>query len=153
MKIKTIKTMRYSIIGVVLLLTAIFINVQVTFSIEKSSMWSLLNLILVVGNLMLSGVLLINYLRSRKNRSENSSDEYGLLKLFSLFIAIFAGGIFSVTQNMTLPMTLVDEWTFLMVVIAVIQIAIGIFTVMTLKLEKNDVEENSYTDEKEYASI
>ncbi len=142
MNTKTIKTMKYSIIGMVLLLSVIFLNVQITFAIEESTMWSLLNLILVVGNLLLSGVLLINYIRSKKSGENDCMSDYALVKLFSLFIAVFAAGIFTVTQNMTLPMAIVDEWTGLMVVIALIQGSIGIFTIITSTKGREDKKTN-----------
>ena len=60
-----------------------------------------------------------------------------LVRLAGLIPAFAAIIVFFLTEDMSLPMTMVDKWTILMIVILAIQVGVGIFA----KLRDNDDEE------------
>ena len=85
--------------------------------------------------------MLIRYFGKRREEDEETGEETeikrkGLIRLLSLIPAIAAIIIFILTEDMTLPMQLVDKWTLLMVVILIIQIIVAIFA-----KKKKDEEE------------
>ena len=61
----------------------------------------------------------------------------GLWRLASLIPALGAILAFILTEDMSLPMILVDRWTILMVIIGLVQILVAIFS----KKKKEEVEE------------
>ena len=65
----------------------------------------------------------------------------GFWRLFSLVPAIVAIIVFILTENMRLPMVLVDRWTLLMLVIALVQVAVAFFS----KKKKEEPEEEEQT--------
>ncbi len=91
--------------------------------------WALINLLLAIGTTLGSFILVVNYFRKKKCEDEESLEEEKLkrtkARLTSILVAIAAIVTFILTEDMTLPMVMVDKWTLLMVVIAVLQAAVG----------------------------
>ena len=113
--------------------------------------WALINLLCAIATALLSLIMLIRYFGKRRYEEEvmdpatgqtvtRDVDEQrkGLARIASLIPAI--GGIiaFIVTEDMSLPMAMVDKWTVLMVVILAIQAGVGIFA----KVRDNNEEED-----------
>ena len=105
--------------------------------------WALINLLCAIVTALLSLIMVIRYFGRRKNENEQTGEEEstqrgGLARIASLIPAI--GGIiaFLLTEDMSLPMAMVDKWTILMVVILAIQAGVGIVA----KLRDNDEEES-----------
>ena len=105
--------------------------------------WALVNLVLSLVGFVLALGLVIYVLLKRKQTQkkfsvvERSSKQNGQLRRVWL-AAIFALGIagiivFLLTENLSLPMTFVDSWTILNVVIFAVQI---IVTVLVFKCKK-----------------
>ena len=105
--------------------------------------WALVNLILTILTVLASILLLIFYFGKRKKalededgnevRDENGDVvlEYkrkkkGFWRVFSLIPAIVSVIAFILTEDITLPVTLIDRWTLLMVIIALVQLAVAI---------------------------
>ena len=119
--------------------------------------WALLNLILTAVTVALSAALLVGYLgKSKQAREdengntvydENGSEvlEYirkkrGFWRVVSLIPAIGAVIAFILTENMLLPMVIVDRWTLLMVAIALVQVVI---TALSKKRDEEQEENDS----------
>lgn len=101
-------------------------------SLSQTGSWALVNLICTVLTI-LAGLLLIlkKHKKSKqdeKNQAmedENNEDtkkRRRLPKLIALLIAILSVVVFILTEDLTLPMTYVDQWTLLMVVLLIFQI-------------------------------
>jgi uncharacterized repeat protein (TIGR02543 family) len=91
--------------------------------------WALLNLILAIATALGSVLMLIGLVgKKRKEEVEGvvvrETKKHPVTRLMTLLPAI--GGIiaFILTENMKNPMAIVDRWTILMAVIAVLQIAL-----------------------------
>ncbi len=125
-----------------------------------SPAWALLNLILTLATAFISVVLLVNYFGKKKQEEENRNNtenaqatqnqnieqekeevkRKGLLRLASLIPAIVAVIVFILTEDMTLPMTIVDEWTWLMALIAFAQVVVASSSKKQINNEDDDDE-------------
>ena len=103
--------------------------------------WALINLIAAILTLLLSLVLIITLILNKTKRKEEDEDENEKvnnkvpLRIASIVIAILSIIIFILTENMALPMVLIDKYTLLMVIILIIQIIIAIFSKHSNKKE------------------
>ncbi len=95
--------------------------------------WALLNLILTIITAIISAVLVIGYFtRKKKEEDEENEDSEKTLKrkgaprMFSIVVAIISAIIFVLTQDMSLPMEMVDQWTIVMAITFVVQIIVAI---------------------------
>ena len=119
--------------------------------------WALLNLILTAVTVALSAALLVGYLGKSKQAREDENGntmydengnevlEYirkkrGFWRVVSLIPAIGAVIAFILTENMLLPMVIVDRWTLLMVAIALVQVVI---TALSKKRDEEQEENDS----------
>ena len=89
-------------------------------------------------------ILLITFFTGKKKdetdeqiaaNEENSLNRKGGMRALSVLVAVVAVVAFFLTENITLPMALVDKWTLLMLVIAIIDTAI-----MFLSKKSNETE-------------
>ena len=100
--------------------------------------WALVNLICAILAVILA---IINLLW--KHQKENDDDNTIItrrrwLKVGEVIIAIVSLIVFILTENMSLPMTLVDQWTFIMVILAVLNIVILIINGLWKKTVDNN---------------
>lgn len=77
--------------------------------------WSLVNLLAALGSIAIAAVMITRYFQ----RIDTDEDEYiirreGKLRLVGAIPALVAAITFIATEDLTLPMGLVDEWTWLM---------------------------------------
>lgn len=90
----------------------------------ETGAWALLNLIMAI--LTVIGAILA-LLRRREDEDDDSSRLLILAaKIVSIIVAILAPIVFFLTEDMTLPMTMTDRFTWLMALILAIQIAAAI---------------------------
>ena len=110
--------------------------------------WALVNLILMLLTVLASLLLLIGYLGKKKHterdeygnkRIDYTRNKKGFWRVASLIPAVAAVIAFVLTENMKLPMIMVDRWTLLMAVIAVLQLIVA---VMSKKQKESQDEEN-----------
>ena len=110
--------------------------------------WALVNLILMLLTVLASLLLLIGYLGKKKHterdeygnkRTDYTRNKKGFWRVASLIPAIAAVIAFVLTENMKLPMIMVDRWTLLMAVIAVLQLIVA---VMSKKQKESQDDEN-----------
>ncbi len=111
--------------------------------------WALVNLILTIATAILSVALLVGYFINKKKdeeddeRAARDEDEEekqvkrkGLVRLASIIVAVAAVILFVLTEDMRLPMILVDRWTIWHIAIAVVQVVVAI--VARKKVQDND---------------
>ncbi len=93
-------------------------------SVETTPMgsWALINLISLIATILLSIMLLILALFNKIKESENKIDNKMLIRIITLIISIIALLIFIFTENIFLPMILVDKWTIVMILILIVQV-------------------------------
>ena len=111
----------------------------------RQNHWALINLVAAVVSVILGIVLLLS-----KNKKDKDDDEeqyeneevkrYKRWKVASVIDAILAVIVFILTENMKLPMVLVDKWTILMIIFAVVSIVSLVFG---RKYHDEDEEETS----------
>ena len=110
--------------------------------------WALVNLILMLLTVLASLLLLLGYLGKKKHterdeygneRIDYTRNKKGFWRVASLIPAVAAVIAFVLTENMKLPMIMVDRWTLLMAVIAVLQLIVA---VMSKKQKESQDEEN-----------
>ena len=106
--------------------------------------WALVNLILTILTVLGSILLLIGYIGKKQKEREDENGNVilnaegeaeaddikkkGGWRLASIIPAVAAVIAFILTENMRLPMVLVDKWTLLMVVIALVQLLVAYFS-------------------------
>ena len=118
--------------------------------LASAKAWALLNLILSILTVLVS-LLLIAFTLGKKRKGEaaatdetmKSSDATEIKKKkfwrwFSLVPAIGSVIAFLLTENMSLPMAWTDRWTILMVVIALLQVLVAIFSRKSKKQIRDD---------------
>ena len=110
--------------------------------------WALVNLILMLLTVLASLLLLLGYLGKKKHterdeygneRIDYTRNKKGFWRAASLIPAVAAVIAFVLTENMKLPMIMVDRWTLLMAVIAVLQLIVA---VMSKKQKESQDEED-----------
>ncbi len=133
----------------------------------RSGHWALINLILAILTVLASLLLLIGYIGKKKKALEdedgnevkdedgNTVWEYekkkkGFWRVFSLIPAIVSVIAFILTENMRLPMRLVDRWTLLMVIIAIVQIVVA---VLCKKRKNKDDEDRDDQQNQDAATV
>jgi len=86
-----------------------------------TSHWSLLNLVLVAIGILAAAVLLITFFTKRKSRDEEGvvfqKINPLLWRSFNVLAAIIALILFLLTQDLSLPIGLVDSWTIFHIII------------------------------------
>ena len=110
--------------------------------------WALVNLIttilsaIVALGMLLTGLFKKTYEEENSNNKENEEDEdegkHKLSKVFGLLPAILSIILFIMTEDMSLPMILIDRWTLPMVFILVITIVLAVLTKNKKKEEEED---------------
>ena len=106
--------------------------------------WALVNLILTVLTVLGSVMLLVGYIGKKQKEREDEDGNVilnaegeaemddikkkGGWRLASILPAVAAVIAFILTENMRLPMVLVDKWTLLMIVIALVQLLVAYFS-------------------------
>jgi len=120
--------------------------------------WALVNLILTVLTVLASILLLIGFMgkKQKELRDDNGNlvtdaegnpvyewtkKRHGGVRTFSLVPAIAAVVAFILTEDMRLPMILVDRWTPLMLLIALVQLAVCFFA----RKSKDEMDEEDGT--------
>ena len=114
--------------------------------LASGAAWALLNLILMLCTALVSILLLVGFLGKKKKEDENENVEYtvkrkGVTRVLSLIPAIGSIIAFLLTENMRNPMVFVDRWTWLMVLIALVQVIVCIFA----RKEKEEPDDNAQT--------
>lgn len=100
-------------------------------ALASGAKWALVNLILMILTALTSIVLLVGYFGKKEEQDDDGNEvdikRKGIARLCSLVPAIAAIIAFFLTEDMRNPMILVDRWTLLMVILAVLQVLVAVF--------------------------
>ena len=102
--------------------------------------WALINLIAMLLTFLIAIILIIS-LAINKIREVDDDKEYNnkaIKRILTIIASIISGIVFLLTEDMTLPMVLIDKWTIVMIVILLINIIIAI---LSRRKEKESEEE------------
>ena len=104
----------------------------------ETGAWAFLNLLAVLANFVVCiFLLLMIYINNRKEDDETEVKNRILGRICTLIIAIISGIIFLLTEDMSLPMVWVDQWTVLMICTFVLQLIVGFLS----RHKENEIEE------------
>lgn len=93
---------------------------------KEEGAWAFINLLAVLANFIICIFLLVMiFINNRKEDDETEVKNRILGRICSLIIAIVSGIIFLLTEDMSLPMVWVDQWTVLMICTFVLQLIVG----------------------------
>ncbi len=111
-------------------------DTTIPLAAADGSAWSLVDLLLTVATGLMSIFLLVGYFVKKKAKEDEENERFahandeedntrlkrkGAFRLFSIIPMIGAIVLFILTQDMTQPMILVDEWTIFFAIIALVQ--------------------------------
>ena len=108
---------------------------------DKQESWALINLLAALLTIIIGLVLLIIYIIDKLKEDDSEDKEYKnklFRRVVSFIIGIIALIIFFLTEDITLPMVLVDQWTILMIIILIINIILAILS----RRKEKEKEEN-----------
>ena len=89
--------------------------------------WALINLIATLLVFLIAIILLVMaFVNKRKEDEELQIKNKMIGRIISIIVAIITGFIFLITEDMSLPMVLVDKWTLLMIILLIVQLIIMI---------------------------
>jgi hypothetical protein len=89
--------------------------------------WALINLIATLLVFLIAIILLVMaFVNKRKEDEELQIKNKMIGRIISIIVAIVTGFIFLITEDMSLPMVLVDKWTLLMIILLIAQLIIMI---------------------------
>ncbi|MDR3073086.1 MAG: DUF5979 domain-containing protein, partial [Clostridiales Family XIII bacterium] len=91
---------------------------------DSGGHWALLNLLLTLLTALLMILILLTYALRKKDHEEYEAKKKGIIRLSSIAVTIVAVVVFVLTEDMTLPMKWLDEYTIWMALIAVVQIGV-----------------------------
>ena len=114
--------------------------------------WALINLLCAGGTVLLGLILLLSKLKKEEdeeddktsamaNKDDEQSERYKRrkwLRLASTITAIVSVIAFFLTEDITLPMILMDKWTLLMAAFLIVQIIFVLFGRKWKELDEND---------------
>ena len=109
--------------------------------------WALINLITTILSVIIAlGMLLTGLFKKTYEEDDNSEDEedkgkHKKSKIFGIFPAILSVLLFLMTEDIRLPMVLVDKWTLPMIIILIISIILAYLT-KNKKKEENEEEDS-----------
>lgn len=106
--------------------------------------WALINLIMTVGSVLIALGMLITFIfkKTYEDEEEHPKEEdegkHKLTKILGLLPAVLAVMMFILTEDMSLPMVLVDKWTIPMVLIFAISVVLAGLTQNKKKEEEEE---------------
>ena len=112
--------------------------------------WALINLVCTILTALISIIMLIRKLIPRRKKEEENEEEKKTTKkkikllptLFGILVAIASIFIFLITEDMTLPMQLIDKYTLLMAILLIVNL-------IMLLVQSKKKEKTKETDERE----
>lgn len=88
-----------------------------------SGSWSLFNLICAVAALIISIITFITIVMNRNKKEEQSEKKrLNTLKILTIAVGLLTGILFLILENMKLPMTLINQWTPLILAVFIIHL-------------------------------
>lgn len=113
------------------------VDEETPLATNKAS-WALINLILTILTAIIAIILFIK--KNKKDEDEHIEVIYKKkFKIAALILSILSIIIFIITEDMRLPMMLVDKYTVVMLCLAIAQTVVAIFTKKKLDVEIDEV--------------
>jgi uncharacterized membrane protein len=100
--------------------------------------WALVNLLLTILTALLMIVALVTIRKHRRDEEIGGKLANGL-RIFNVLAVIAAIVVFILTEDMTLPMHMTDNWTIWMAAIAIVEV---VLTIVSAKKFEKTAEEN-----------
>ena len=70
-------------------------------------------------------LVILEFLNKEEEDEETKVHNRGFIRLISVIVAVISIIVFILTEDMLLPMKLVDKWTLIMIFILIIQIVVA----------------------------
>ena len=99
-----------------------------------------MNLLMAILTTFASAVVWVMFGIGKKRQNQKTSSRKMMFSLFSLLPAIASVIAFIATENVTNPMIMMDKWTLMMVLIAVVQMVVVVFAVRKTSEASETVE-------------
>ena len=108
--------------------------------------WALLNLIFAILAL-LAGIIAVIAGRGRTRRydEEKLSKTALILRLLAIIIGIVSIIIFLITEDMSLPMVIIDKWTLLMLILLLVNLIAALYSFRLDEPHEKDAEDEEDT--------
>lgn len=123
---------------------------------SSGASWALLNLILTIATGIMMFCLVVTYFTGKRRTDDDDEDDdddpednnpkvkkHLLIRMMSVVATILAIFVFITTEDMTLPMVFTDDYTIIHVVIALVTIALALFSRKTYPEEDDDEQQTS----------
>ncbi len=122
-------------------------NVEIddaTAPLASGAAWALVNLILAILTAFISVALLITYFKSKDDEEwdmdEAKRKRKGAYRILSVILALVAAITFILTEDITQPMILIDKWTLLMAIYAVIQVIVARLSRKEVEIDEEEIK-------------
>ena len=116
--------------------------------------WALVNLICTVVTVMLALIMLLSIKKNKEEEDEENEvqvmeseeekeedkNRRRWIKVLGIIPAVIAVIVFILTEDIRLPMIIVDRWTWLMIVILLVNLAVTYLTKYRVKREDEEDE-------------
>ena len=70
-------------------------------------------------------MVIFGFLNKEREDEETKIHNRGFIRLISVVVAVISAIVFILTEDMSLPIKLVDKWTLIMIFILIIQIVVA----------------------------
>ena len=133
--------------------TEIIQEEQVPLVASDSNKWALLNLIILIVIIII--FLFILFAKPKKEKEEEKREYYNYekqeekdkkdfkrFKLLSLLVSVVSIIFFILTEDMTLPIQLIDKWTIIMVIFLIDQILLELIILRIKGTRKGEKKQN-----------
>ena len=109
---------------------------------KPTGSWALINLISMLLTILLSLILLIFLIVNKITQKEDEKvNNKVIVRIATIIISIISLIIFIFTEDITLPMVLVDKWTIVMILILIAQLVLTIASKHKVEDEDENEEE------------
>ena len=111
---------------------------EATPKAEADGFWALINLIAAILTALMSIVLAVLGLKKKNEEENEDADNKVRFRLLGMLTAAIAVIAFILTEDMALPMHLIDKWTILMIILLAVETVLAIASRKTKKEEDEE---------------
>lgn len=105
---------------------------------EADGFWALINLIAAILTALMSIVLAVLGLKKKNEEENEEADNKVRFRLLGMFVAAISVIAFILTEDMALPMHLIDKWTIVMIILLAVETVLAIASRKTKKEEDEE---------------
>ena len=111
---------------------------EATPKAEADGFWALINLIAAILTALMSIVLAVLGLKKKNEEENEDADNKVRFRLLGMLTAAIAVIAFILTEDMALPMHLIDKWTILMIILLAVETVLATASRKTKKEEDEE---------------